>query len=241
MSTPVALVTGSARRIGAAINRRLHADGYDIAIHCHRSRDDADALAQQLNNIRPGSAVVVQRDLKETRQLEHVIHAVLDTFGRLDLLVNNASTFYPTPLDQVTEDQFDDLLGSNLKAPLFLSQAALPALRDSSGVIINIIDIHAQRAIADHPAYLAAKAGLQMLTRAMAKDLGPEIRVNGVAPGAILWPENGQDESAQAEIVKGIPLKRTGKPEDIADAVAWLAQADYVSGQVIAVDGGRSA
>ncbi|MDX1443802.1 MAG: pteridine reductase [Gammaproteobacteria bacterium] len=240
--SPVALVTGSARRIGAAINRRLHADGYSIAIHCRNSRDDADTLAQALNNIRPGSALVVQRDLNETANLRHIINAVLDAFGRLDLLVNNASSFYPTPLDEISEEQFDDLVGSNLKAPLFLSQAALPALRESNGSIVNIVDIHAQRPLADHPAYLAAKAGLHMLTRSMAKDLGPGIRVNGVAPGAILWPEteHGQDEAAQQAVVSGIPLGRTGRPEDIADAVAWLAQADYVSGQVIAVDGGRS-
>lgn len=238
-NTPVALVTGSARRIGAAINRHLHDNGYAVAIHCHRSREEADALAAELERKRPGNACVIQGDLlvEDTRQ--RLVNEVIEQFGRLDLLVNNASTFYPTPPGTITEAQWDDLVGSNLKAPLFLAQAALPELRKQGGSIINIIDVHAERPIADHPVYLAAKAGLHMLTRSLAKDLGPEVRVNGVSPGAILWPDSAGNDLDRKAIIEATPLKRTGRPEEIADTVLFLARNEFVTGHVVNVDGGR--
>lgn len=235
----VALVTGSARRIGAAIVRELHAAGYRVAIHCNRSRDEAEALATALNAGREGSAVVVTADLLDTDALPRLVDEVVTEFGRLDLLVNNASSFYPTPLGKISAKDWDDLVGSNLKAPLFLAQAALPQLRQHSGCIINLIDIHTRRPLPEHPVYLAAKAGLEMLTRSLARDLGPEIRVNGVAPGAILWPEAGVDEEDQRAIIAATPLQRCGNPEDIAAAVRYLADSGFVTGQVLAVDGGR--
>ena len=189
----------------------------------------------------PDSAITVHGDLRGISNLEHMIREVLDQTGRLDALINNASTFYPTPLGAITEEQWEDLVGSNLKAPLFLCQAALPHLRETRGVIVNIVDVHGQRPLKNHPLYGAAKAGLGMLTRSLAKDLGPEIRVNGVSPGAILWPEAGMQERIQENIIQQIPLKRTGEPDDIAAAVLFLVRdAPYVTGQILAVDGGRS-
>lgn len=236
---PVALVTGSARRIGAAINRRLHAAGFTVVIHCHRSRSEADALAGELNQLRPDSAFVLQGDLLDLSLHQAWMDEITERFGRLDVLVNNASTFYPTPAGSISEAQWNDLVGSNLKAPLFLSQAALPALRKNHGCIINIIDIHIEHPLADHPVYLAAKAGLHMLTRSLAKDLGPGVRVNGVSPGTILWPESEQDDKAQQAIIDATPLQRIGKPEDIANAVLFLANSEFITGEIIRVDGGR--
>jgi pteridine reductase len=173
--------------------------------------------------------------------LKPMVETVLAKTRRLDVLVNNASSFYPTPLGSITEEQWDDLVGSNLKAPLFLCQAALPSLMASKGVIINIVDVHAQRPLRNHPLYGIAKAGLAMLTRALAKDLGPDIRVNGVSPGAILWPDTGVPEKIQQSIIREIALKRPGEPEDIASAVVYLVRdAPYVTGHILAVDGGRS-
>jgi pteridine reductase len=237
----VVLVTGAARRIGAAIATTLHHNGADVAIHYRSSTGDAAALAATLNADRAGSAKIFQADLADVPAMPTLIDAILAWRGRLDVLTNNASSFYPTPPGEITEEQWDDLVGSNLKAPLFLSQAALAQLREHRGVIVNIIDIHAQRPLRNHTIYGPAKAGLAMLTRSLAKDLAPEIRVNGVSPGAILWPESGMDDNTKDTILEQIPLERAGKPDDIAGCVLYLVkEAHYVTGQIIAVDGGRS-
>jgi pteridine reductase len=234
-------VTGAARRIGAVVASTLHAAGANVVIHYHRSAAEAEQLAADLNRRRAGSAFTVSADVREVPELTRMAKTVLERTGRLDVLVNNASNFYPTPLGTVTEEHWYDLMGSNLKAPLFLSQAVLPALRAARGVIINIVDVHSQRPLRDHVVYGAAKAGLAMLTRSLAKDLGPHIRVNGVSPGAILWPEEGMSDQLRAAIIRQTALKRSGEPEDIAAAVLFLVRdAPYVTGQIIAVDGGRS-
>ena len=237
-----ALVTGAAKRIGAVIARTLHGAGANVAIHYFSSAGDADELAAHLNAARAGSAFTVGADIRSVAALSQMAARVLEhTGGRLDVLVNNASTFYPTRLGTITEEQWHDLIDSNLKAPLFLSQALLPALRVARGVIVNIVDVHSQRPLRDHPVYGAAKAGVAMLTRSLAKDLGPDIRVNGVSPGAILWPDSGMSETLRAAIIKQTALKRSGEPEDVAAAVLFLVRdAPYVTGQIIAVDGGRS-
>lgn len=238
-----ALVTGAAKRIGAVIASTLHDAGANVAIHYHRSAADAEQLAADLNRRRPKSAFTVAADMLDIADIERMAADVVKRIGsnKLDVLVNNASSFYPTPLGTITPEQWQDLMGSNLKAPLFLSQALLPALRAARGVIINIVDVHSQRPLRDHPVYGAAKAGLAMLTRSLAKDLGPEVRVNGVSPGAILWPDEGMTESLRAAIVKQTALKRTGEPQDIARTVLFLVRdAPYITGQIIAVDGGRS-
>ena len=241
LNDKVVLVTGAARRIGAAIVTRLHENGARVAIHYRRSAADADQLAASLNALRPDSAMTVQADLLDTQSLPGLIEAVAGWGGRLDALVNNASSFYPTPIGSISEENWDDLIGSNLKAPLFLSQAATPELRKSAGCIVNIVDIHAVRPLKNHPVYGPAKAGLAMLTRSLAKDLAPEIRVNGVSPGAILWPENGMTDSVQQAILQQVPLQRAGEPSDIATCVLFLIRdASYITGQIIAVDGGRS-
>ena len=237
----VALITGAARRIGAAIATTLHRDGASIAVHYRKSSADAEALAERLNTERPDSAALFQADLNDTEALPSLVEKVVAWHGTLDVLVNNASSFYPTPPGEITQAHWDDLVGSNLKAPLFLSQAALPALREAGGAIVNLIDVHAQRPLRNHAVYGSAKAGLAMLTRSLAKDLAPEVRVNGVSPGAILWPENGMDDATRETILKQIPLARPGQPEDIAGCVLYLVKdAAYVTGQIIAVDGGRS-
>ena len=235
-----ALVTGGARRVGASIARALHAHGCGVAIHYRSSSSDATALADSLNSSRPGSALVTRCNLLDDAALAAMIGDVAGRAGRLDILVNNASSFYPTPLGTVTRENWDDLVGTNLRAPLFLSQAAAPHLRAARGVIINLIDIHAMRPLRDHVLYGTAKAGLAMLTRSLARDLAPEIRVNGVAPGAVLWPEDGLSDSTRESIVRQIPMKHPGTPDDIAGCVLYLVQAGYVTGQIVAVDGGRS-
>jgi len=241
LNDKVILVTGAARRIGAAIVTCLHENGARVAIHYRGSGDEAEDLANRLNGVRAHSAMAVQSDLMDVDSLPLLISNVFDWGGRLDGLVNNASSFYPTPIGNIDEEQWDELIGSNLKAPLFLSQAAASHLRDSSGAIVNIVDIHADRPLNDHSVYGSAKAGLAMLTRSLAKDLAPDVRVNGVAPGAILWPENGMEESIQQSILDQIPLKRPGTPEDIAGCVLYLLRdATYITGQIIPVDGGRS-
>jgi pteridine reductase len=237
-----ALVTGAAKRIGAVIARTLHAAGANVAIHYNRSAAEADELAADLLRARPKSAFTIGADLSDIPAVERMAAQVLERTGtQLDVLVNNASNFYPTPIGTITLEQWDDLFGSNLKAPLFLSQALVPALRAARGVIVNIVDVHAQRPLRDHPVYGPAKAGLAMLTRSLAKDLGPDVRVNGVSPGAILWPDEGMSDGLRAAIIKQTALKRAGTPEDIAAAVLFLVRdAPYVTGQIIAVDGGRS-
>lgn len=235
------LITGAARRIGAAIATRLHDSGATIAVHYRNSADDAQALVNNLNALRADSARAFQADLLNTAQLPTLINDVLAWSGRLDGLVNNASSFFPTPIGEISEQDWDALVGSNLKAPLFLAQAAHPELAKHGGSIINIVDIHAQRPLRDHSVYGSAKAGLAMLTRSLAKDLAPNVRVNGVSPGAILWPENGMSDAVKDTIIEQIPLARPGKPEDIAGCVLYLVRdASYVTGQIIAVDGGRS-
>ena len=235
------LVTGGAKRLGAAIGRRLHAAGANLVVHYHRSRPAADALVADLEAVRADSSTAVQADLHDVEQLPALVEAAVARFGRLDVLVNNASTFYPTPVGTITPAQFDDLVGTNLRAPLFLSQAAAAALGESRGLILNMVDIHGRRPLKAHPVYSAAKAALEMLTRSLARELGPAIRVNGIAPGPVLWPERDLDESLKDEIIARTALKRSGSPEDIARAAYFLAaEAPYVTGQVIVVDGGRS-
>jgi len=236
------LVTGAARRIGASIARRLHGAGANVVLHCHRSREAAEGLKAELEAARPGSVAIVQADLLDLSGLTALAEDAHDAFGRLDALVNNASSFYPTPFGAIGEDEWNDLVGSNLRAPLFLSQAAAPWLRQSRGSIVNLVDIHAERPLKDFVVYSVAKAGLAGLTRALALELGPEVRVNGVAPGAIVWPDGDEHfaPSEKGRIVEQTPLKRIGSPEDVAGAVKYLLfDAPFVSGQILAVDGGR--
>jgi pteridine reductase len=235
------LITGGARRVGAAIARMLHGAGANVVIHYRKSAADAEALAAGMNATRAGSAAIFQADLLDLPNLPALVEFTVRTFGTLDVLVNNASTFYATKLGEITPQAWDDLLGSNLKAPLFLSQAAAPALKQSSGLIINIVDIHALRPLRNYTVYCTAKAGLHMLTRSLAKELGPQIRVNGISPGPVLWPEHGGDEAARTKIIQRTILQKMGTPEDIArTALFFAAQAPFITGQILAVDGGRS-
>jgi len=237
----VVLITGAARRVGAEVARTLHTAGANIFIHYRSSSAAAIALADSFNKVRPRSAAIHAAHLSSPDAPDKLVAAALLEFGRLDVLINNASSFYATPVGQITLPQWDDLIGSNLKAPLFLSQAAAPSLKARRGLIINMVDIHALRPLKEHPVYCAAKAGLVMLTKALARELGPEIRVNGIAPGPVLWPEGDMDESMKREIVDKTALKRSGSPQDIARTALFLAaNAPYITGQIIAVDGGRS-
>jgi pteridine reductase len=237
----VVLITGGARRVGAEIARTLHAAGANVFIHYRASAAAAIALADEFNKARPHSAAIHAAHLMNAEAPDKLVAAALLEFGRLDILINNASSFYPTPVGQISQPQWDDLIGSNLKAPLFLSQAAAPSLRASQGLIINMIDIHALRPLRAHLVYSVAKAGLAMLTRALARELGPEVRVNGIAPGPVLWPEGDMDEALKREIIDKTALKRHGTARDVARAALFLAKdAPYVTGQIIAVDGGRS-
>jgi pteridine reductase len=239
----VILVTGGGRRVGAAICRRLHAAGANIALHYRSSVQEAQALQDELNAQRPESVAVFAADLLDLAALPVLIGQVMAKFGRLDGLVNNASSFFPTPLAGVNEAQWHDLLGTNLRAPLFLAQAAADELRRCQGCIVNIVDIHAERPMHGHLLYSVAKAGLVALTRALAQEMAPQVRVNAVAPGVIIWPEGEgwEDDEARRKIIAHTLLKREGEPDDIAKTVAFLVQdAPYIIGQVIAVDGGRS-
>jgi pteridine reductase len=243
MQGKVVLVTGGAKRVGAAICRRLHAAGANIALHYRSSAHDALALQAELNALRPDSVLCVQADLLNLQDLPRLVHDTILHFGRLDGLVNNASSFYPTTLEEADETHWNDLLGTNLKAPLFLTQAAASELRLRSGAIVNIADIHAERPMQGHLLYSVAKAGLVALTKALAQELAPQVRVNAVAPGVIVWPEQGdwENEARRQQIVEHTLLKREGDPDDIAKTVQFLlSQAPYITGQVIAVDGGRS-
>jgi pteridine reductase len=237
---PVALITGAAKRIGSHTTRTLHDAGYNIVIHYRSSRDEADALAEFLNGQRADSARVAQADLNDSNSYQMLVDEAHAQWSRLDVLVNNASSFYPTPVGDMTMDNWNDLVNSNMRAPLFLSQAAAPYLKQNTGCIINMVDVHAQRPMKDHPIYCAAKAGLVMITMSLAKELGPEIRVNAVAPGAILWPENDMHDDTKSLILDRTALKRPGEPDDIANTILFLVRdAPYITGQVIAVDGGR--
>ncbi|MFL6578618.1 MAG: pteridine reductase [Povalibacter sp.] len=235
------LITGAAKRLGAAMAHGFHAAGANVAVHYHRSALDAERLRDEFNTSRRNSAIAVSANLIEVETLPALVEHVLRAFGGLDVLINNASTFYPTPIGSISPEQWADLMGTNVKAPLFLSQAAAPALKHSQGLILNMIDIHSQRPLPDHPVYSTAKAGLAMLTKSLARELGPEIRVNGIAPGPVLWPEGGLDPELRSEIIEKTQLKRSGSPEDIVNAALFFAvDAPYVTGQILAVDGGRS-
>ncbi|MDO6512999.1 pteridine reductase [Neptuniibacter sp. 2_MG-2023] len=236
----VALITGAAKRVGAIIAAHLHAQGYSILIHYNSSLSEAESLANKLNNIRPDSADIRQADLNIMHEVEQLADSSLNKWGRIDLLINNASAFYPTPLSTSTQEQWDNLVNSNLRAPYFLSAALSQTLRQNNGCIINMIDIHAQRGLPGHPIYSIAKAGLEMMTKSLAKELGPEVRVNGVSPGAILWPDAGLSQAQQTAILDKTLLGKTGDAEDLAEAVYFLANADYITGQILAVDGGKS-
>ncbi len=237
------LITGAAKRVGRSIARELHAAGANIAVHYRSAAEAATALAEELNAARPASSVCLQANLLDIDTLPRLVSAAADRWGRLDALVNNASSFFATPLEDIGQDTWDDLIGTNLKAPLFLAQAAAPYLRESRGAIVNITDIHAERPLAGYPLYCAAKAGLLGLTRALAVELAPEVRVNAVAPGPILWPDSGfLDDESCSGIVEHTLLKHVGDPRDIARTVRFLFNdAPYITGQVINVDGGRTA
>jgi len=236
-----ALITGAARRIGACIAEALHQRGCDVFLHYHSSNDAVDKLAERLNVLRPASATTLQADLGNLEDINRLAGLVRANTGRLDLLVNNASRFFPTTVGSTSMTQWDDLMDSNLRGPYFLTQALMPELRVAGGSVVNLLDVHAVRPMPEHAVYCMAKAGLQMMTLALAKDLGPQIRVNGVAPGAILWPEQEGGLGSQQKILNKTVMGRAGRPEDIASAVVYLGlDAPYVTGQVLAVDGGRS-
>jgi pteridine reductase len=240
-TSSVALITGAGVRIGAAIAQSLHADGFNVVIHYLHSGEPAQALALELNAIRANSAMTVQGDIREVASCTEIVANASAWHGRLNVLINNASTFYTTPLGDATLAQWDDLFGSNLKGPFFLSQAAAPALRLNGGSIVNILDAYAARPERDYPIYTAAKAGLMSLTRSLALDLAPQVRVNGVAPGSILWPTDEPDESTKLETLRDVPLQRMGSTQQIARAVRYfVSEGNYVTGQILAVDGGAS-
>lgn len=237
----VALITGAGKRVGATIARTLHAAGYDVALHYRRSADDAMALALALEQQRAGSSLTVAAELADVEQLPALIEQVLERFGRLDALVNNASAFFATPLASATPAQWHTLFAANAQAPFFLTQAALPALHSAGGAVVNLIDIYAEHPLADHPLYCMSKAALAAMTRSLALDLAPAVRVNGVAPGAVLWPSGGKSLDDQQALLARTPLQRAGGPEDVASAVLWLLRdAPFVTGQIIRVDGGRT-
>mgnify|MGYP003642282496 CR=1 FL=1 len=237
----VALVTGSAKRIGAEVVRRLHAEGLRVILHFNGSQSAADAIADELNAIRQDSVKTVQFNLLDFDQLDTFASQITAIWGRLDVLVNNASTFYPTPIQEISLDTWNDLIGVNLQAPLFLSKALAPSLTKHKGCIVNIVDIHSERPLKGYTVYCIAKAGLAMLTKSLARELAPAVRVNGISPGAIMWPEIEDYEPVHQEIIERTALKREGNPKDIADSVWFLANsASYITGQIIAVDGGRT-
>jgi len=241
LSGKTALITGAAHRIGAQIARTLHAAGMDLVLHYRRSVRPAEELRRSLESERPESVLLVQADLQDTGSLSRMVRIALSGFGRLDLLVNNASSFYPTPLVDASESQWDNLLATNLKAPFFLAQAAAPTLARFGGCIVNLVDIHGERPLKDHPIYSIAKAGNAMMVKSLARELGPEVRVNGIAPGAILWPKQGNSEAGKQEVLGRTALKRPGSPQDIARTLLFLVRdAPYITGQIIVVDGGRS-
>jgi len=240
-SVKVALITGAARRIGASIARTLHDAGYKVIVHYNHSADSANELVAELNQQSPDSAATLQASFVENFDADAIIKTALSVWGRLDVLVNNASSFYPTEFGKITDNDWDVLVGSNFRAPIFLIQAAKTALQESQGCIVNMVDIHAERPLKNFPVYSLAKAGLVSLTKSAARELGPKVRCNGVAPGAILWPEQDAHEEGHKEIIERTALKRQGDPADIARTVLFLVdQAPYITGQIIAVDGGRT-
>lgn len=238
--SPVALVTGAVKRVGAAIARHLHAHGFNLVLHHRASPAEAEALAAALESARAGSTLVVQAELGDTGRLPALVDATVARFGRLDALVNNASGFHPTPIGGASESDWNALFDSNAKGPFFLAQAAAPHLRAAGGAIVNLVDVYGERPLANHTIYSMAKAANAMLVKSLAVELGPEVRVNGVAPGAILWPDAGKSDDAKQAMLAKTALKRVGAPEDIAEAVRWLLQdARYTTGHILAVDGGR--
>ncbi len=241
MQGKVVLITGGAKRVGAATCRRLHAAGANLMLHYRVSAGEARLLQAELNHQRKDSVALIQADLLDIAKLPAMVEQTVQSFGRLDALVNNASSFFQTPVGEITAAAWEDLIGTNLRAPLFLSQAAAPALKKSQGAIVNITDIHAERPLKNYVVYSVAKAGLVGLTRSLARELAPEVRVNAIAPGPILWPDDESfDELSRQRIISHTPLKREGTPEDIAKAVHFLlAEATYVTGETINVDGGR--
>ena len=238
-SRRVALVTGAARRIGAVIARRLHAAGYDVALHARRSHAELGALVAELESARASSTLALEADLGDVAALPDLANAAVERFGRLDALVNNAAAFYPTPVGAAAAAQRDELLGTNARAPVFVWQAAAPHLAAPHGAIVNLVDIYAEQPLAAHPIYSMSKAALVAMTKALARDLAPDVRVNGVAPGAILWPDAVKSVAAQQALIERTPLKRTGSTDDIASAVLWLLEAPFVTGEILRVDGGR--
>ena len=235
------LITGAAKRVGAKMAEVLHSNGFNIVIHYNSSSESANNLSARLNQQRSGSSIIIGGNLTDDSAVESLIPSVVKQTGRLDVLINNASTFYPTPIENITLEDWDNLFGTNLKAPLFLSKHAAKYLKESAGLIINIVDIHARKPLKNHPIYGPAKSGLAMLTKSLARDLAPSVRVNGIAPGMILWPENEPSESIKKSILDQIPLKRSGSPEDIANCALFLIKdAPYITGQIIPIDGGRS-
>jgi pteridine reductase len=238
---PVALITGAAKRVGATIARTLHAAGYDLALHYRKSRDEMDALCAELERTRADSTCAIAGELADVDRLPSIVQQCAARFGRLDALINNASAFYPTPIGTVTPQQWHELFASNAQAPFFLAQAAAPHLRQARGCIVNMIDIYAERPLPRHPVYSMAKAALAMMTLSLAKELGPAVRVNGIAPGAVLWPESGKAYTDQQELIARTPLQRAGTPEDVATAVLFLVRdAQFTTGQILRVDGGRA-
>lgn len=239
-AAPVALVTGAARRIGATLARRLHAAGYDLALHHRGGGEDMAALCAELEAIRPRSTLPLQAELADTAALPALVQQTVERFGRLDALVNNASSYYATPLGRITEQDWDTLFASNAKAPLFLAQAAAPHLRASRGCILNLVDVYAERPLPGHPVYCMAKAALRMLTQALAVELGPEVRVNGIAPGNVLWSTNPVKAETAQTVEARTALRRQGGPDDISDAALFLIRdARYTTGHILSVDGGR--
>jgi pteridine reductase len=242
MENQVAVITGGAKRIGAVIAKTLHHQGMNVILHYRHSMDAAATLNAQLNQLRSNSSAMVTGDITKVIDCQRIIATAQQQWGRIDALINNASSFYPTPLIDADENAWEDLFGSNLKGPFFLSQVAAPWLTKTQGNIVNIADIHGERPLKNYPIYCCAKAGLIMLTKSLARELGPQVRVNAVAPGAILWPDEQNELTAEAKkhIVDRVPLKRIGQPQDIADTVLFLLKQGYINGQIIAVDGGRS-
>lgn len=239
-TSPVALITGGAKRIGACTARTFHNAGYRVIIHYNRSALEASQLCDELNHHRSNSSVCIQADLSDMTQLAPLAQTVLDQFGQLDVLVNNASSFYPTPIGNIELSHWQNLFATNCQVPLFLSQLLVPSLVQTQGAIINMTDIHAQRPLRNHTVYCMAKSALITMTQSLAKELAPQIRVNAVSPGAILWPESTLNENDKEHILSEIPLSRIGTPQDIANTVLFLAQSPYITGQILAVDGGRS-
>ncbi|MDU0355372.1 pteridine reductase [Paraglaciecola aquimarina] len=240
MNNKVAFITGSAKRIGAHTAKHLHGLGINVVVHCNQSRIEAEQLCQDLNAIRAKSARLVQGDLSTLSHIDRVGQQAIDSFGRLDILINNASTFYPTPIGTITPQDWHSLVGSNMQGPLFLSQFCHTELAKNNGAIINMVDIHAAKPLKQHTVYCMAKSALVTMTQSLALELAPSVRVNGIAPGAILWPEQPLNDEDKEEILKHIPAQRLGSMEDIAHAIEYLIAATYVSGQILAIDGGRS-